>query len=147
MAPRNFADHVTLKPPYTQLPFPQLPIDQLSTSMATKTSCSSATTSASQSGSTSATPKLHYWGFMTSSTAGSSCTSTARTALPSNIMETFEPLYHHRSHLFIDAMVFDIDHKIHQHWVHYIQQHGVDSDRCILMNDIEDHQHLGGEAE
>ena len=49
-----------------------------------------------------------------------------------------EPLYHHRSHLFIDAMAFDIDHKIHQHWVHYIQQHGFDSDRCILMNDIED---------
>ena len=49
-----------------------------------------------------------------------------------------EPLYHHRSHLFIDAMAFDIDHKIHQHWVHYIQQHGRDSERCILMNDIED---------
>ena len=35
-----------------------------------------------------------------------------------------EPLYHHRSHPFIDAMAFDIDHKIHQHWAHYIQQHG-----------------------
>ena len=49
-----------------------------------------------------------------------------------------EPLYHHRSHLFIDAMAFDIDHKIHQHWVHYTQQHRFDSDRCILMNDIKE---------
>ena len=52
-----------------------------------------------------------------------------------------EYLYHHRSHLFIDAMAFNIDHKIHQHWAHYIQQHGFDSDRCILMNGIDEHQH------
>ena len=44
-------------------------------------------------------------------------------------------------------MAFYIDHKIHQHWFHYIQQHGFDSDRCILMNDIDEHQDLGSEAE
>ena len=32
-----------------------------------------------------------------------------------------EPLYHHRSHLFIDAVAFDIDHQEHHHWVQYIQ--------------------------
>ena len=31
-----------------------------------------------------------------------------------------DPLYHHQSHLFIDGMAFDIDHKVHQHWVHDI---------------------------
>ena len=49
-----------------------------------------------------------------------------------------EHLYHHRSHLFMDAMAFDIDHKIHHHWVSYVQEHGFHSNRCILMNDIED---------
>ena len=27
----------------------------------------------------------------------------------------------------------DIDHKIHQHWVRYIQRHDFDSERCVLM--------------
>ena len=36
-----------------------------------------------------------------------------------------EPLYHHRSHLFIDAMAFNIDRRVHRHWVQYIQQHGL----------------------
>ena len=58
-----------------------------------------------------------------------------------------ELLYHHRSHLFVDAMAFDIDHKMHQHWVHYIQQHGFDSDRRILMSEIGEPQHLAREAQ
>ena len=62
----------------------QLPTN-LSTSMATKTSCSSAPTSAFQSGSTSVTSRCLCWDFMTSLTAVSSCTSTARTAHQLNI--------------------------------------------------------------
>ena len=57
-----------------------------------------------------------------------------------------EPLYHHRSHLFIDAMAFDIDHRVHHHWVQYIQRHGFYSDQYIMMNSDEP-QHLAGEAQ
>ena len=32
-------------------------------------------------------------------------------------------------------------------FIHYTQQHGFDNDRCILMNDIDEPQHLGGEAQ
>ena len=57
-----------------------------------------------------------------------------------------EPLYHHRSHLFVDAMAFDNDHRVHHHWVQYIQQHGFYNDQRILMNSDEP-QHLAGEAQ
>ena len=39
-------------------------------------------------------------------------------------------------------MAFDIDHKIHQHWIPFIQQFDFDSDRCIF-----EHQRLGREAQ
>ena len=57
-----------------------------------------------------------------------------------------EPLYHHRSHLFIDAMAFDIDHRVHHHWVQHIQQHSFYNDQYILRNSDEP-QHLAGEAQ
>ena len=57
------------------------------TSTGTKTSCSSATTSASQFGFTYATSKPRCWDFTTSLTAASSCTSTARTIPQLNVKE------------------------------------------------------------
>ena len=60
-----------------------------------------------------------------------------------------EPLYHHCSHLFVDAiiaMAFDIDHRVHHHWVQYIQQHGFYGEQHILLNSDEP-QHLAGEAQ
>ena len=57
-----------------------------------------------------------------------------------------EPLYHRRSHLFIDATAFDIDHRVHHHWAQYIQQHGFYNDQHILTNSDEP-QHLAGEAQ
>ena len=56
-----------------------------------------------------------------------------------------EPLYHHRSHLFIDAMAFDVDHQAHRHWVQYIQQNGFYGEQHILLNSDEP-QHHAGEA-
>ena len=56
-----------------------------------------------------------------------------------------EPLYHHRSHLFIDAMALDIDHRVHHHWVQYIQQHGFYGEQHILLSSDEP-QHHAGEA-
>ena len=66
----------------------------LFTSTATKTSCSSATTSVSQSGSTSGTSRPHCWDFTTSLTAGSSCTSMAKTAPPWTSVSSSEPPLH-----------------------------------------------------
>ena len=36
-----------------------------------------------------------------------------------------EPLYHHRSHLVIDAMAFDIDHRVHHHCRVYVWEKDV----------------------
>ena len=68
VAPRNFADHVPLQPRYAQLALLQQPTN-LVTSMATKTSCSCATTSASRCAPTSVTSKHHCWDYATSLTA------------------------------------------------------------------------------
>ena len=43
-------------------------------------------------------------------------------------------------------MAFDIDHRVHHHWVQYTQQHGFYNDQYILMNSDEP-QHLAGEAQ
>ena len=71
-------------------------------------------------------------------------TSTARNFSVEHQGES-EPLYHHRSHLFIDAMAFDIDHRVHHHWVQYIQQYGFYGEQHILLNSDEP-QHHSGEA-
>ena len=68
-------------------------------------------------------------------------------ALPDTVCWTrLRNTWRHRSHLFIDAMAFDIDPRVHHHWVQYIQQHGFYSDQYIMMNSDEP-QHLAGEAQ
>ena len=81
--------------------------------------------------------KLRCWDFTTSWTAKSLRINGKDFSTIEHHGET-EARYHHRSHLFNNAMAFDIDRKIHQHWIHYIQQHGFENERCILVNDIDD---------
>ena len=52
----------------------------------------------------------------------------------------------HSNPWFFIAMAFNIDHRVHHHWVQYIQQQGFCNDQPILTNSDEP-QHLAGEAQ
>ena len=125
--------------------FLQLPTNPF-TSTGTKTSCSSATTSASQFRFYICDVKAPLLGLHDIFDSGIVMHINGKDNSSVEHQGESEPLNHHRSHLFIDAVAFDVDHRVHHHWVQYIQQHGFYNDQYILMNSDEP-QHLAGEAQ